>query len=154
VRRTLIDAVQEASLQVGVIKPIAAVILIVTAIGLICEIFLPASGRAIDMGAGILAAATWIVPPLLMARPRNWKPRSSLAGVGIFISIFVIAACLSAMGLSLALLTLFFGQEANWAWPAIWAIGAFWLFVCMLFYVTGCVLRKAQLTTGRVANGE
>jgi hypothetical protein len=144
----------EALLQVGVIKPIVMAALIVTVIGLICEIFVPASGRVIDMGAGILAVATWIVPPLLMARPRNRKPRSSLAGVGIFISIFVAAAGLSVMGISLALLTLFFGQEANWAWPAIWAIGAFWLSGCMLFYVAGRFLRKAEATKGRVANSE
>jgi hypothetical protein len=79
-----------------------------------------------------------------MARPRNRKPRSSLAGVGIFIGIFVVAACLSAMGISLALLTLFFRQEANWAWPAIWAIGAFWLSGCMRFYVASRSLRKAE----------
>ena len=142
----------EALLQVGVIKPIVMAALIVTVIGLICEIFVPASGRMIDMGAGIFAVATWIVPPLLMARPRNRKPRSSLAGVGMFISIFFIAACLSVTALSLALLTLFFAQEANWAWPAIWAIGAFWLCGCMLFCVAGRFLRKAEATKGQVGD--
>jgi hypothetical protein len=131
---------------VEVIKPIAMVALIVTMIGVICEIFVPFSGRAIDIGAGILAVATWVVPPLLMVRPRNRKPRLSLAGVGIFIGIFAVAACLSVMGISLALLTLFFGQEANLAWPAIWAIGAFWLSVCMFFYAVSRVLRKAEET--------
>jgi hypothetical protein len=129
---------------VGAIKPIAMVALIVTMIGLICEIFVPASGRTIDIGAGILAIATWIVPPLLMARPRNRKPRSSLAGVGIFIGIFVVAACLSAMGISLAIVTLFFGPEANWAWPAIWSIGAFWLSGCILSYIASRFPRKAE----------
>jgi hypothetical protein len=129
---------------VGAIKPIAMVALIVTMIGLICEIFVPASGRTIDIGAGILAVATWIVPPLLMARPRNRKPRSSLAGVGIFIGIFVVAACLSAMGISLAIVTLFFGPEANWAWPAIWSIGAFWLSGCILSYIASRFPRKAE----------
>jgi hypothetical protein len=132
---------------VEVIKPIAMTALIVTMIGLICEIFLPASGRTIDIGAGILAIATWIVPPLLMARPRNRKPRSSLAGVGIFVGIFVVAACLSAIGISLALLTLFFRPEANWAWPAIWAIGAFWLFGCILSYIASRFARKAENTS-------
>jgi hypothetical protein len=129
---------------VGAIKPIAMAALIVTMIGLICEIFVPASGRTIDIGAGILAVATWIVPPLLMARPRNRKPRSSLAGVGIFIGIFVVAACLSAMGISLAIVTLFFGPEANWAWPAIWSIGAFWLSGCILSYIASRFPRKAE----------
>jgi hypothetical protein len=132
---------------VEVIKPIAMTALIVTMIGLICEIFLPASGRTIDIGAGILAIATWIVPPLLMARPRNRKSRSSLAGVGIFVGIFVVAACLSAIGISLALLTLFFRPEANWAWPAIWAIGAFWLFGCILSYIASRFARKAENTS-------
>ena len=130
-----------------VIRAIAVVALIVTMIGLICELFVPGSRRAIDIGAGILAVATWTVPPLLMARPRNRKPRSSLAGVGIFIGIFVVAACLSAMGISLALLTLFFRPEANWAWPAIWAIGAFWLSGCILSYIASRFPRKAENTS-------
>jgi len=118
--------------------------LIVTILGLICEIFVPASGRTIDIGAGVLGAATWIIPLLLFAIFANGKPRSSLASVGAFIGMFMVAASLSAMGISLAILTLIFSRDANWAWPAIWAIGAFWLSCGMLNYVGSRGSRKAR----------
>jgi hypothetical protein len=130
---------------VEVVKPIALAALTVTMLGLICEIFVPGSGRAIDIGAGVLGVATWIVPLFQFAISANRKkPRSSLASVGAFIWIFVVAASLSVMGISLALLTLIFLREPNWAWSAIWAIGTFWLSGCTLLYVGGRGFRKAK----------
>ena len=127
-----------------VIKPIAMAALLATVLGLICEAFVPASAYVIDIGAGVLGAATWIVPLLLFAISANRKPRSSLASVGRFLGIFWVAASLSVMGISLALLTLIFSREANWAWPALSAIGAFWLFGWMLLYFGGRGYRKAR----------
>jgi peptidoglycan biosynthesis protein MviN/MurJ (putative lipid II flippase) len=140
---------------VEVVKPIATAALLVTVLGLICEIFVPGSGRPIDIGAGVFGAATWIVPLLLLARYLSRKkPRSSLASVGAFIGIFVVAASLSVMGISLGLLTLIFSREANWAWPAIGAICAFWLAGFMLFYFGGRGSRKEEATKGRIASRE
>jgi hypothetical protein len=48
----------------------------------------------------------------LAVKSRN-KKRSSLASVGFVIGLFVVAACLSVMGVSLALLTLFFTKDAK-----------------------------------------
>ncbi len=105
----------------AVIRLILGAALLVTALGLIFELFVPGSGRMIDIGAVVFGLATWIVPPLLMALSRN-KKRSSLESVGFTIYLLVVAACLSAIGLSLALLTLVFAQDANWGpgsvcWP-------------------------------------
>ena len=55
-----------------------------------------------------------------------------------------MAASLSAMGISLGLLTLIFSQGANWAWLAIWAIGAFWLSCCLILYAASRGSRKAK----------
>jgi len=68
-----------------------------------------------------------MVPPLILARSWNRKPKSSLAGVGFAIRIFVVSAILSTIGLSLALVTFVFAQGKNWAWLSLLAIAAFWL---------------------------
>jgi hypothetical protein len=105
-------------------KPVVVVALLLVGVAVMLETLVPASGRIIDIGAAVFALATWIVPPLRLAMAR--KPRSSLASVGLTIHIIVLAACLSAIGLLLALLTLVFASAANWAWPAILVIAAFW----------------------------
>jgi hypothetical protein len=92
-------------------------------------------GRILDVGAAIFGFATWIVPVVMLAVTWKQRPRSSLAGVGFAISIFVVAACLSAIGLLLALLTLAFAQNASWASLALVAIAAFWLSGAVFIYV-------------------
>lgn len=92
-------------------------------------------GRILDVGAAIFGFATWIVPVVMLAVTWNQRPRSALAGVGFAIRIFVVAACLSAIGLLLALLSLAFAQNANWASPALVAIAAFWLSGAVFLYV-------------------
>ena len=130
----------------GIVRLILAVALLVTALGLIFESFGPASGRIIDIGAAVCGLATWTVPALMLAMSWNQKPRSSLASVGFTIRIFVVAACLSVIGLSLALLTLVFAQGANWAWLTLLAIAAFWLSVGVLIHVGG---RRSRATEAR-----
>jgi len=128
---------------VAVIRLIVGAALLVTALGLIFELFVPGSGRIIDIGAVVFGLATWIVPPLLAALYWN-KKRSSLASVGFTIYLFVVAACLSAVSLSLALLTLIFAQDANWAWLALLAIAAFWLSGIILISVGERRHRRAK----------
>ena len=127
----------------AVIRLILGTALLVTALGLIFELFVPGSGRIIDIGAVVFGLATWIVPPLLAALYWN-KKRSSLASVGFTIYLFVVAACLSAVSLSLALLTLIFAQDANWAWLALLAIAAFWLSGIILISVGERRHRRAK----------
>jgi hypothetical protein len=111
-------------------KPLRAFVLaalIFVALGVIVERVVPASARIIDIGAAVFAAATWIVPPLRLATYKSKKPGSSLAAVGMTIHIVVLAAVLSAVGLTLALLTLIFAGGGDWAWRAIFAIIVFWV---------------------------
>jgi hypothetical protein len=115
-------------------KPILAVALLLVAAGAIVEMLVPAGGRIIDIGSAVFAAATWIVPPLRFVVGGN-KKRASLAAVGFTIHVVFLAACLSAVGLLLALLTLVFAQTANWAWLAILGIAAFWVAGGVLLYV-------------------
>jgi hypothetical protein len=128
---------------VAVVRPIFGAALLATVLGLIFEFAVPASGRIIDIGAVVFGLATWIVPPLLAALSWN-KKRSSLESVGFTIYLFVVAACLSAVGLSLALLTLIFAQDANWAWLALLAIAAFWLSGIILISVGERRHRRAR----------
>jgi hypothetical protein len=106
------------------LKPVVVVALLLVGLGVMLETLVPASGRIIDISAAVFALATWIVPPLRLALAK--KRRSSLASVGLTIHIIVLAACLSAIGLLFALLTLVFASAANWGWPAILVIAAFW----------------------------
>jgi L-asparagine transporter-like permease len=111
---------------VAVVRAIFGAALLATVLGLILEFVVPASARIIDIGAAVFGLATWIVPLLLAAM--CWtKKRSSLASVGFTLYLLAVAACLSAVGLSLALVTLIFAQDANWAWIALLEIAAFWL---------------------------
>jgi hypothetical protein len=115
-------------------KPVLAVAVLLVALGVIVEWLVPAGGRIIDIGSAVFAAATWIVPPLRFALTR--KARTSLAAVGFTLHVVFLAACLSAAGLLLALLTLLFAQTADWAWFALLGIAAFWVAGGMLLYVS------------------
>jgi hypothetical protein len=119
----------------GGMRPIIAAPLLVTALALVVAYTVPASGPIIDIGAAVCGAGTWIGPLLILARSWHRKPRTSLGSVGVVISMVFVAACLSATGLSLALITLAFVPGGQWAWPALIAIAAFWLSVGVLIYV-------------------
>jgi L-asparagine transporter-like permease len=127
---------------VAVVRLILGAALLVTALGLILELAVPGSGRLIDIGALLFSLATWIVPLLRMALSR--KKRSSLQSVGFTIYLLVVAACLSAIGLSLALLTLICAQDAHWAWLALLAIAAFWFSLGMLILVGQRLHRRGR----------
>jgi len=122
-------------------KPVYAVALLLIALSLMFEFFVPTGDRVIAIGAELSGLATWIVPALLIARSRNQKPRTSLAGVGFAISLFVVAASFSAMSLWLALLTFVFAQDASRAWLALLIIAVFWVSIAALL-VAGDLWRR------------
>ena len=82
----------------------------------------------------MFAAATWIIPPLRFAFGGN-NLRGSLARVGFHIHVVVLAAYLSTVTLLLALLTLIFARDAEWAWLSILAVVAFWLTGVLSLYI-------------------
>jgi hypothetical protein len=129
---------------VEIVRLILRVALATSAIGLILEFALPASGRFIDAAAALCALANWIVPLLMSARAAYRPPRTSLGSVGVTIGIFAVAACLSVAGLSLALLTLFFARGGDWAWLALLAIAAFWLLCVALIAVGSRSARRVR----------
>jgi hypothetical protein len=107
-------------------KHVFAVAVGLFALGIIVEIFVPASARFIDISAIAFAAATWIIPPLRFAFGGN-NLRGSLARVGFFIHVIVLAATFSVLGLMAALLTLMFASNGEWTWRAFIAIAVFWV---------------------------
>jgi len=128
---------------VAVVRLILAAAALVTVLGLICVGFVPDADRIIDIGAAVFGLASWVIPWLLIAVPRK-EPKSSLAKVGRAIGILVVAACLSVMGISLALLTLIFAHDANWAWFTLLAIAAFWVSGAILINVGNRSPRAAK----------
>jgi hypothetical protein len=113
-------------------KPVYAIALLLVALSLIFEFFVPTGDRVVAAAAELSGFATWVVPALLLALSWNQKPRTSLAGVGFAISLFVVAASFSAISLWLALLTVVFAQDASRAWLALTIIAAFWVSLAAL----------------------
>jgi hypothetical protein len=129
---------------VELVRLILRVALATSVIGLLLELALPASSRFIDAAAALCAAANWIVPLLMLAHSAYRPPRTSLGSVGVTISIFAAAACLSVAGLSFALLTLFFVRGGDWAWLALATIAAFWVMCVALLAVGSRNTRRAR----------
>jgi hypothetical protein len=116
-------------------KPVYAVALLVVVLSLLCELLVPGADHLVAIAAVTCGVATWVAPLLGIAISWNQKPRSSLAGVGSSIRIFVVAACFSAGGVWLALLTLVFAQDRTYAWVALLLMGVFWLWVAVMLSV-------------------
>jgi hypothetical protein len=129
---------------VELVRLVLRVALATSVIGLILELALPASGCFIDAAAALFALANWIVPLLMLARTAYRPPRTSLGSVGVTISIFAMAVCLSIAGLSFALLTLFFARGGDWAWLALAMIAAFWLACTVLIGIGGRSAQRAR----------
>jgi hypothetical protein len=125
-------------------KPVYAVALLVVALSLLCELLVPGADYFIGVAAVASGVATWVAPLLGIAVSWNQKPRSSLAGVGSSIRIFVVAACFSAGGVWLALLTLVFAHDRTYAWVALLLIGVFWLWVAVMLYVGDLRRQRGQ----------
>jgi hypothetical protein len=116
-------------------KPVYGAALLVVALSLLCELWVPGADYVIGIAAVLSGLATWVVPLFLIALSWTREPRSSLGGVGFPIRVFVAAACFSAIGVWLALLTLVFAQDRTHAWIALILIGVFWLWVSVMLHV-------------------
>jgi hypothetical protein len=125
-------------------KPVYAVALLVVVVSLLSELLLPGADRLVAIAAMTCGVATWVAPLLVLAISWNQKPRSSLPGVGFTIRLFVVAACFSATGVWLALLTLVFVQDRTYAWIALLLIGVFWLWVAVMLVVGDLRRQPAQ----------
>jgi hypothetical protein len=116
-------------------KPVYALALLAAALSLLCELLVPGGDHLVAIAAVACGVATWVAPLLVLALSWNQKPRTSLAGVGFTIRLFVVAACFSAAGVWLALLTLVFAQDRTYAWIVLLLIGVFWLWVAVMLVV-------------------
>ena len=125
-------------------KRVYAVALMVVALSLLCALLVPGGDRIVAIVALACGVATWVAPLLVLALSWNQKPRSSLAGVGFTIGLFVVAVCFSAGGVWLALLTLVFAQDRTYAWIALLLIGVFWLWVAVMLYVGDLRRQRGQ----------
>jgi len=125
-------------------KPVYAVALLIVVLGLLCELLMPGGDRIVAIAAVACGVATWVAPLLVLALSWNQKPRTSLAGVGFTIRLFVIAVCFSAVGIWLALLSLVFAQDRTYAWVALLLIGLFWLWVAVMLVVGDLRQRRGQ----------
>lgn len=88
---------------------------------------MPAFPDLLAMGAAVFGAATWVIPALRYTLESRKPPHTSLAAVGRVIGLVVLAGCLSAAGLLLALLALVFAERTGWAWGGVGAIVGFWI---------------------------
>ncbi len=122
-------------------KPIYAVALLLVALSLMFEFLVPTGDGVVAIGAELSALATWIVPALLLALSWNQKPRTSLAGVGFAIRLFVVAVSFTAIGLWLTLLTFVFAEDTSRAWLALLIIAIFWVSLAALL-VAGDLWRR------------
>ena len=110
-----------------IVRAVFLVGLLAAAVGLAAEIFLPVSGAFIAIAAAIAGLAALIVPPLLLALYWNKKPETPFGGVGYAITMLLVAGSLSAIGVSLALVTFVFRSGAGLAWIGLSAIVVLWL---------------------------
>jgi hypothetical protein len=125
-------------------KPVYAVALLAVALSLLCELLVPGGDRIVAIAALACGVATWVAPLLVLALSWNQKPRSSLAGVGFTIRLFVVAVCFSGSGVWLALVTLVFAQDRTHAWLALLLIGAFWVWVAAMLIIGDLRRRRGQ----------
>jgi hypothetical protein len=138
---TAVGCIQRERSEMEIGRLIGIVALAAAALSVIFEFLVPSSARIIDAAALVFAVATWTVPALIYALIP--KAKTSLAAVGRVIGMVVQAACLSAIALWLALVTLVFAPAQHWAWPAILTVVAFWILGAVLLGV-GSVVRRRQ----------
>ena len=125
-------------------KPVYVVALLIVVLSLLCELLVPGADRLVAIAAVTCGVATWVAPLLVLALSWNQKPRTSLAGVGFTIRLFVVAFSFSAVGIWLALLSLVFAQDRTYAWIALLLIGVFWLWVAVMLVIGDLRQRRGQ----------
>jgi hypothetical protein len=125
-------------------KPVYVVALLVVVLSLLGELLVPGADRIVAIAAVTCGVATWVTPLLVLAITWREKPRTSLTSAGSAIRIFVVAACFSASGVWLTLLTLVFAQDRTYAWIALLLIGVFWLWVAVMLVVGDLRRQRGQ----------
>jgi hypothetical protein len=114
-----------------VLKAVALTILL----GVIAGFAVPGGDRIVDVATAVFAAATWVVPLLILARWHIRPPRTSLGSVGLSISLMASALTLSLMTIVLAMLDFVFARGGDWAWRSLLAVGVFWVAGVIALYV-------------------
>jgi hypothetical protein len=111
---------------------------------------MPTFPDLLAMGAAVFGVATWIIP-LLRFLLQDTKPRHpsqvrvpSLVKVGRVIGFVMLAACLSAAGLLLALPAFVFAEQTGWAWLGLGAIVGFWFALAAFIGIGSQVARRKQ----------
>jgi hypothetical protein len=105
---------------------------------------MPAFADVLAMGAAILGVATWIIPWLRYSWQWRTPPKTSLAGVGRVIGFVVLAGCLSAAALLLALIAFVFAERTGYAWIGLGATIGFWLAFALFLGLGKVVSRHKQ----------
>jgi len=117
-------------------KITATTVFVAAVLSAVVEWAAPGSDPIIATAAMVFGCATWGTPFFAFAihawqdRGRT-KPPLSLAVAGRVVGIVVSAAFFSLFGLALGLVSVIFGQGSRWAWLALLAIVAFWIFGLM-----------------------
>jgi hypothetical protein len=127
-----------------IVRAIILVGLLAAGLGLAAEVLLPASGRFIAIAAAIAGIAAVIAPPLLVALYGNKKPKTPFGGASYAITILFVAGSLSAIGLSLALVSFVFGSGAIFAWIALSAVALLWLSGAVFVAVVNRLARRHE----------
>jgi hypothetical protein len=134
---------------VELVRFVFRALLIAIALGLIVELLVPGGGRIVDVATAVFAAATWVVPLLILARWHIRPPRTSLGSVGLSISLMAFALSLSLMTIALALLDFIFAGGGDWAWRSLAAVGAFWVAGPLALYVSSRLEKPIKRDTAQ-----
>ena len=105
---------------------------------------MPAFPDLIAIGAAIFGVATWIIPWLRYSWQWRTPPKTSLAGVGRVIGLLVLAGCLSATALLLALIAFVLAERTFYAWIGLGAAIGFWLALAVGVGVGKALSRRPQ----------
>jgi hypothetical protein len=121
---------------VELVRFVLKAVALTVVLGLIVGLAVPGGDRIVDAATVVVAAATWIVPLLILARWHIRPPRTSLGSVGLSISLIASALTLSLMTIALAILGFIFVGGGDWAWRGLSAVGAFWVVGPFALYVS------------------
>jgi hypothetical protein len=121
---------------VELVRFVFRALVIAIVLGLIAELLIPGGDRFVDYAAALLALATWVVPPGIVARHWHRWPKVSLQVVGIWIAVLAFAMSLSAMTIAVAVIDFIFASGGDWAWRSLVVVGAFWIAAPVAIYVT------------------
>jgi len=111
---------------VELVRFVLKAVALTTVLGLIVGLVVPGGDRILDIATVAFAAATWVVPLLILARWHIRPPRTSLGSVGLSISLIASTLTLSLITIALAILDFIFAAGGEWASRSLLAVVAFW----------------------------